>query len=171
MRRFTFTAALLATILSGCAQFRGDPQAPQIEVLKVKLVGGTNGAKSLLVDPPVFLFKSGPNLGEVVIEWRLEKDSGLSFDRRRGVFIDGEVKEDTQIQPLIGLKDSETPALQRRIQSIDPTQKEIGLCKVSEDGLTYTCVNKRSRPGHFKYTLRINDSKNQYILDPDGWNW
>jgi hypothetical protein len=175
MMRFGLAWVLLASLLTGCAGVDSGPKVPHIEVLKVKLVTDPAGTRRLVLDPPVFLFESGPKLGDGLIVWRLEKESGLSFDGKRGIFLEGEVKEATQVEPLSPVtgKDTgnDTPKLLRRIQNLDPLQKEIGPCKASPDGLVYTCVNKRTRPGHFKYTVRVQDATTQFILDPDGWNW
>jgi hypothetical protein len=175
MKRFGLTWALLASLLTGCAVVDRGPAVPTIEVLNVRLVPDSAGTKHVVLVPPVFLFESGPKHGDGLIVWRLEKGSGLSFNNQRGIFIDGEVQEPTQIEPLMRQtgKDtgSDNPKILRRVQNIDSQQKEIGPCLVSPDHLTYTCVNKRTRPGHFKYTVRVHDDTNQYILDPDGWNW
>jgi hypothetical protein len=175
MKRFGLTWALLASLLTGCAMVDPGPKVPHIDVLRVKLVKDAAGTQRVVLDPPVFLIESGSKFGDGLIVWRLEKGAGLSFDGMRGIFIDGEVQEATQIEPLSRLTGKDTgndnPKILRRLQNIDPQQKEIGPCTVGPDHLTYTCVNKRSRPGHFKYTVRVHDATNQFILDPDGWNW
>lgn len=125
MKRVLLAAALCAVVLSGCDTLRRWMGMPTNDKPSVTIV---NGLPS--VDPDPLEFRN--HQGNVTIVWHLE-DSTARFVSD-GIRIDGE----------------EVPGRPR-----DPRQTEIVDCRVVGDGRKFQCQNKNSRPGKYKYTIRV----------------
>jgi hypothetical protein len=120
---------------------------PQVNVL----ADGT-----ITVTPDPMVFTAGQR--KVNIRWQVPKTSKLTFPDN-GIVVDGEV----MAGPAPG-----GAGVQARIE---PNQDEVAQCKVSADRKEFTCHNKHSRPGHFKYTIRLEqDGKALKALDPTMMN-
>jgi hypothetical protein len=98
---------------------------------------------TITVSPEPLIFNT--NQRKVNIRWQVPKTSNLTFPDN-GIVIDGEVVGD----PTPG-----GAGIQTRIES---NQDEIAQCKVSADRKEFTCHNKHSRPGYFKYTIRLEQN-------------
>jgi hypothetical protein len=140
------TALFLAAAsyhLSAIGAGKNSVMTPQVNVL----ADGT-----ITVTPDLLVFNTG--LRKVNIRWQVPKTSNLSFPDD-GITIDGEVVAGPA-------PDGSGP--QARIER---NQDEVGPCKVSADRKEFTCHNKHSRPGHFKYTIRLEQAgKTLNALDP-----
>lgn len=111
------------------------------------------------VEPQLLFFDTRAAGGKpVTITWRLDPGQGFRF-AERGIEIEGEITD----QIIRGQPPSVV---------LNPRQDVIGNCKVGDERrLTYTCVNTLSRPGTFKYTLRVTDGKREIVHDPLIANW
>lgn len=114
---------------------------------------------SAKIEPQVLFFDTRAAGGKpITITWRLDPGQGFRF-AERGVEIEGEITD----QIIRGQPPSVV---------LNPRQDVIGNCKVGDERrLTYTCVNTLSRPGTFKYTLRLTDGKREIVHDPVIANW
>jgi hypothetical protein len=111
---------------------------------------------TITVTPELLVFNTG--LRKVNIRWQVPKTSDLTFPDN-GIVIDGEV--------VAGPAPGGTGPQAR----IEPNQDEVGQCKVSADRKEFTCHNKHSRPGHFKYTIRLEQAgKPLKAFDPTMMN-
>ncbi|HNT39299.1 MAG TPA: hypothetical protein PKO45_09280 [Rubrivivax sp.] len=96
------------------------------------------------VNPDPLRFR--PDMGAVVITWHLPADYRFA---RNGIVIDGELD-----RPGGKLTSRE--------------QKEITDCKPVADGRQFQCYYRNSRPGTFKYTVRVQrQGKALAPLDPE----
>lgn len=119
------------------------------------------------VYPPILVFL--PQEKDFDIVWQLPKDGKFRFLEKGGIEIEGELLDKvirvTDGAPSIGVKPGDRLAL------LDKDQKEIVDCKVSEGGLRYSCRNLHTRPGVFKYTIRVSDGTTKLERDPPVANW
>ena len=147
MNKKLLAAVLFVVLLAGCSHHhrRGDdkylnPTTPQV------LVEG-----SRIVVPNALVFLRGEPA--VTITWQLPRDSKARF-AENGIVIEGRITDEL----LRGEKVSVV---------LDPRQTEIVDCRRSKDGLEFTCLNKHTQPGSYKYTIRlIDESQKQIALDP-----
>jgi hypothetical protein len=99
----------------------------------------------IFVDPEPLRFT--PEQRNVTIIWRLQ-DSALRF-ADNGVRIDGEVVAGGR--PV--------------------AQNEIVDCRVVGDGRQFMCLNKNTRPGKYKYTVRVRLANGSIVeKDPTIFN-
>jgi hypothetical protein len=140
------TALFLAAAsyhLSAIGAGKNSVMTPQVNVL-------ADGTITVMPDPLVF----NTGLRKVNIRWQVPKTSNLTFPDN-GIVIDGEV--------VAGPAPGGTGPQAR----IEANQDEVAQCKVSADRKEFTCHNKHSRPGHFKYTIRLDQAgKPLKALDP-----
>ncbi len=139
MKRVSLLAASLALALTGCAQLYLLLGKASNETPVVVVAGGVVKA----VDPDPLRFKRGNT--DVTITWQL--DSAHRF-AANGIVIDGEITRDPKGKP-------------------DPRQTEIVNCARQKD-TRFTCQNRNTRPGTYKYTVRIEtaDGKPLPPFDP-----
>jgi hypothetical protein len=155
MLRAKFIAMLAAALLGGCACFNYSPK-PETPLVSIVSKGGPGVFKpALTVYPdPLFFRKDQTN---VRITWRLPEQLGLKFPAN-GIVIDGEITN----KPLgdVGAKRNEStgPLV------IDKAQTEIVDCAPSSNGQEFSCLYKHTRPGVFKYTIRVLNGST--LLDP-----
>jgi hypothetical protein len=144
------TALFLAAAgyhLSASGAGKNSVLTPQVNVL----ADGT-----ITVTPEPLVFNTG--LRKVNIRWQVPKSSNLTFPDN-GIVIEGEVVAG----PAPG-----GAGVQARIET---NQDEVAQCKVSADHKEFTCHNKHSRPGHFKYTIRLEQAgKPLKAFDPTMMN-
>ena len=122
----------------------------------------------IVVYPAVLVFL--PQEKDFDIVWQLPKDGKFRFQEKGGIEIEGELLDKVVRVPdgasSIGVKAGERLAL------LDKDQREIVDCKASEGGFRYTCRNLHTRPGIFKYTIRVNDGGSTKLeRDPPVANW
>lgn len=153
-------AALGALALAGCAHNeRYADNCRQVSCVKplevrtnpqVTVKGG-----QVLVSPEVLYFL--PNEKNVVVTWRLPMPSKLSFPGN-GIVIEGEIID----QVIRGSKETKVPDS----VVLNSNQNEIINCARSKDGLEFTCLNRNTRPGVYKYTVRVRDGDKTLERDP-----
>ena len=143
MKRVSLLAALLTFALAGCAQFYLLFGKASNETPVVVVAGGMVKA----VEPDPLRFKRGNT--DVTITWQL--DSAYRF-AANGIVIDGETTRDPKGKP-------------------EPRQAEIVNCE-RQSNTRFTCLNRNTRPGTYKYTVRIEtaDGKPLPPLDPSIFN-
>ena len=128
-----------------------------------------SGNPSFFVSPHTLVFKEPGRSVEIV--WSLPKDAKLRFSPAKGIVINGEIKERVQRLPKDGGNDKAASRSAVDTTYIDPEQNEIVDCKVRADGFQFTCLNKHTRPGRYKYSVRLTDGNADYLIDPDLDNW
>lgn len=139
MRKRLAAVATLTLLLGACAW----PQHERMRNARPVVDVSGDTVKSVSPDPLRFR----PDQGAVVIHWRLS-GSEYSFPGN-GIVIDGEL---------------DRPG--GKIISRD--QKEITDCRPLDQGRQFQCTYRNSRPGTFKYSVRVlRQGKALAPLDPE----
>lgn len=149
MKKSNFLFAACALLLAGCAHFAQppDPVRPQVSVVNGRLI-------VVNAEPLTFTRR-----GEVTITWHLPSGSNYTFDERAGIVVDGRLVNETRV-PRDGL------LVQTYV--LDPKQDEIVNCRRSREGSEFSCLNRNTKPGRYKYTIRVRDGSK--LLEPlDPW--
>ena len=153
-------ALLSASLLGGCACFHTggpSPSTPQVSVVAKSGPGPFKPAVTVYPDP--LFFRKGQT--NVRITWELQPELGLKFPAD-GIVIDGEIRPTKPPGDARSKRDDSVGIL-----VLDKDQKEVVDCKPAPDGLSYSCLYIHSRPGVFKYTVRVlQDGKPLDPLDP-----
>lgn len=157
--RFVITV-LGVSLLAGCAMHSRDHAAAQgvhrgAALNQQPMVTVKGGIVSVGPEPLVFL----KDEREQRITWRLPR--GLSF-ADRGIVIEGRLLDPATGQPLRPGQD----ALKNDRVPIDPGQQEIVDCKPAADRQSYSCLNRNTRPGVFRYTIRVLADGKLLVWDP-----
>jgi hypothetical protein len=106
---------------------------------------------------PLYFRKDQTN---VRIVWRLPEGLGLTFPAN-GIVIEGEVTN----KPPNNEKARQGAVAQTLF--VAKEQNEIVDCRAAEGGLEFSCLYRHTRPGVFKYTIRVLvDGKPLDPLDP-----
>jgi hypothetical protein len=134
MKKIGLVAALCVLALSGCATRLAIPKLDVRKNPEVSVSGNT------VQVPAVLYFFPGET--NVEITWRLPEGQGLAFPEN-GILIEGALT-DKVLQSGAG-----SVAV-----ILDGTQKEIS-CPKQRGGLTFVCTNLNSKPGVYKYTIRV----------------
>jgi hypothetical protein len=145
--------ALLGLLLTGCQTVKLVTPLKERSNPQVSVADGR-----VRVAPDVLTFFSDEK--NVTITWRLPADSRLRF-ADRGIEIHGRVTDRAVRTPDGG-----------EAVVLDRTQNEIVECKRSQDGLAFACLNRNTRPGVYKYSIRISDGQKTIEVDPpivNGW--
>ena len=172
MKKLIVLAAGLSVLLGGCGLFRHDEHRggysanPQVVISDKP---DPSGNPSFFVSPHTLVFKEPGRSVEIV--WSLPKDAKLRFSPRLGIFIEGEIKQRVERLPKDGGNDKAATRAVQESTYLDPDQNEIVDCKVRESGLQFSCQNKHTRPGRYKYSVRLTDGNADYLIDPDMDNW
>lgn len=115
----------------------------------------------IVVNPEVLLFTRGQ--GATHIKWSLPRDSALRFPAD-GIVIEGELSSlgrgtTTEVkEPRQRNTPTSTP--------VDRSQQEIVDCKPSPDFKEFSCLNRNTRSGTYKYTIRVIDGSRTLERDP-----
>ena len=139
-------AVLIGVGLSGCTYFNRFFNIPSNETPLVVVVNG----EVKEVTPEPLRFNNAQ--GRVTIYW--QAPTGYRFAAKNGIVINGE---------RIGGPDGR----------LDPAQNEIVECgPAREDRSEFSCVNRNSRPGIYKYTVSMEtvDGKPLKPFDPSIYN-
>ena len=136
MKRSLYAVLVLGLALVGCSVF-AQPDTPANDRPLVTVVG-----TQISVQPNPLRFERGR--GNVHINWRLPQGAKHRF-AENGIVIDGEVDDPSarELKPGARLK----------------AQSEVVECRRTANGLQFSCLNKNSRPGVYKYTVRLVDEK------------
>jgi hypothetical protein len=90
---------------------------------------------------------------EVTVTWQLPPDSKHRF-ADNGIVIEGVLID----QVIRGDRVSVV---------LDPRQNEIVNCRRSANGLEFSCLNRHTKPGYYKYTIRlVGGSQTSLVRDP-----
>jgi hypothetical protein len=149
MKRLSSVLAVITLVTTGCGVF-----APsELAANERPVVSLTNGAIRVEPDPLHF----GRDKRNVVINWRLPDGAKYRF-ADNGIVIDGEV-------------DEPNPREMKKGARLKP-QSEVVECRRTANGMQFTCLNRNTRPGVFKYTIRLLDERGAPLppFDPHIFN-
>jgi hypothetical protein len=141
-------AALAALSLSACTPMPPchddmGVQAPDPMKPKISIVDG----QYLVVNQEPLVFT--PRQRDVQIVWHLPAAMGYRFTEEGISFQD---KRDEK---------------RSRMTLNGTTDEEIVKCERREEGLTFTCLNRHTKPGTYKYTITIESKDGRKLtLDP-----
>jgi hypothetical protein len=152
MKRLALITASLATLLAGCAQY-GTHMPPKPDPTRPKI---TFDGKMINVDQEVLAYKADGKPVSVI--WSLPADGKFRFVQGRGIVVEGRITDEL-------IRGDRISAV------LDTKQAEIVDCAADETRLNYTCINKRSKVGVYKYTIRITDGNTVIERDPMMANW
>jgi len=144
MKKWHLMSVACVLVLAGCAHFTKppDPVRPQVFVVDGRLL-------VVNAEPLVFTRR-----GEVTITWHLPK--GYTFDEKQGIVIEGRLVSQTKV-----LREG----LVHQTYVLDPKQDEI-KCSPGKDGSEFSCVNRNTKVGRYKYTIRVRGDTKVEPLDP-----
>lgn len=150
MKKMTWITALVsAALLSACAHYDKatnglirvrDNNNPEVTIKDGKVA----------VTPSTLYFRSTEK--DTKITWKLPALKGMKF-AKDGVVIEGEILN----RVIRGTPNS---------VALDAQQTEVVNCEIAADGLSFTCLNRNTRAGIYKYTLRIQVGDRIYEVDP-----
>jgi hypothetical protein len=159
MRRLALIGVLAASLLGACASHHHGPGHGPSAASPLVFITFKDGLKpAVAVTPdPLYFRKDQVN---VRIVWRLPEGLGLTFPDN-GIVIEGEVTS----------KPPNNDKAQRGAAAaslfVAKEQNEIVDCRPGEGGLEFSCLYRHTRPGVFKYTVRVLlDGKPLDPLDP-----
>ncbi len=150
MNKKMLLAVLSAVLLTSCSIFGGkdDGKGVNQTTPPVSVVNGQIVAPSALV-----FTKAQP----VTVTWQLPAGSKARFPEN-GIVIEGRLLDEV----IRGDKVSVV---------LDTRQTEIVECRRGKDGLEFSCLNKHTKPGIYKYTIRvIDENQKTIVLDPSVLN-
>ena len=157
MKRCRVIAAICVLFLGGCAHLWRLPPLEERSRPQITVRGDR------IVSPEILFYL--PDERDVQIVWQLPRDSKFRFPirvsnpREQGIVIEGRVVD----RILRGADGVNSVALEK--------QDEIVNCEVRNEGFEFKCLNRHSRPGIYKYTIRLTDGRNVLVLDPVVANW
>ena len=146
MNKKMLIAALFAVLLAGCSHhhLRGDDKSVNQTMPQVLVVNGR------IVVPSVLIF-TRPTA--VTVTWQLPTDSKFRFGEN-GIVIEGRLIDEVIRRDQVSVV-------------LDTKQDEIVNCRRGKDGLEFSCLNKYTKPGVYKYTIRlIDESQKSLVVDP-----
>jgi hypothetical protein len=155
MKRSRLIAVIGVLLLSSCAHFREIPPLEERSRPQVTVRDGR-----IAVSPEILYYLPGER--DVQIVWQLPRDSKYRFPtkpanaREQGIVIEGRLAD----RVLRGSDGADSVVLEK--------QDEIVRCEVRNDGLEFACLNRHTRPGVYKYTIRVVDpqSRTPLVRDP-----
>jgi len=133
MKKIGLVAALCVLALSGCAMYSPITKLEERKNPTVMVSG------SAIQVPEVLYFLKGEK--NVEVTWHLPEGQGLTFPEN-GIVIDGALTDKVQ-------RSGDSVAV-----ILDRAQTEI-TCPKQRGGATFVCTNVNSKPGVYKYTVRI----------------
>lgn len=155
MKKTALVSLLSALVLVGCAC---PPRLPDSHEErsnpKVTVEGGR-----VMVKPRTLYFLPNER-GEIT--WQLPAGSKFRFPPN-GIVIEGRVAEPPQTTsgPASGPVQRDT----KSANVVIVPQEEI-VCPRQDGGLKFTCNNRHTQPGVYKYTIRVRDGATELELDP-----
>lgn len=166
MKKSIALMLVAVSALAGCAMHRHDHAYSIRGANRNPVVTIESGR--IAVYPPILFFL--PHEKDFDIVWQLPKDGKFRFVDKGGIEIEGEILDKVIRVPdaapaSIGVKPGD------RLAVLDKDQKEIVNCRAAEGGLRYICRNLHTRPGVFKYTIRVTDGTTTLERDPPMANW
>ena len=141
MKKWQWVTAACVLILAGCQTYEGI--APPEQRFRPQVTVTKDGR--IEVSPEIlFYFR---NERDVSIVWQLPRGGQYKFPND-GIVIEGELVDQVLRTP----GSAASVALNRN-------QREIVDCKAKSD-VEFVCLNRHTRPGIYKYTIRVDDGKN-----------
>lgn len=159
MRKLSLIVAACALSLTGCGLFLVPPDSDDPKVLVV------DGRLTVVNSEPLTFHKRG----QVTITWRLPQFSRYTF-AEDGIVIEGRLVSQTPREPKGPgqPRDSRAPLLVQQTIVLDKNQIQIVDCNRGKNPKEFSCVNRNTEPGKYKYTIRVMDGSTQ--LEPlDPW--
>ena len=150
MNKLTLTTILVASLVAGCAHDGHGLYGRGIDPAKPKI---TVEGDMIKLDQELLIFR--PN-ERGLITWSLPENGPYRFPEN-GIVIEGRLLD----QVVRG----KPPSV-----ALDPDQKEIVDCAVVKGGLQFTCNNKHTTTGLFKYTIRVTRGSAVLVRDPNAFN-
>ena len=151
MKKRLFIYLVFALALSGCTSLKWVPSFEERRTPQVTVRDGR-----IVVPEVLFYF---PDERDFDIVFQLPRESGLTFPEKDSLVIEGELTD----QVIRGDRISVV---------LNPGQKEIGPCRRLSN-VEVACRNLHTRPGVYKYTIRVNgkDGRPLPSRDPPMVNW
>lgn len=155
MKSWRVLVAVCFLALAGCASYKGVPSLEERSRPQVTVRDGR-----IVVSPDLLYFF--PEERDVAVVWQLPRDSKYRFPidqtivKEPGIVIEGRLTD----RVVRGAAGPDSVALER--------QDEIVKCEVRSGGLEFTCLNRHTRPGVYKYTIRlvVPGSRESLVRDP-----
>ena len=154
MKKRLLVYVVLALALSGCTTLKWVPRFEERRTPQVTVSEGR-----IVVTPEILFYFQDER--DFDITFQLPKESGLTFPAKEAVVIEGE------------LTDALIRSGGRIAVVLDENQKEIErFCRRLSD-IEVRCHNLHTRPGVYKYTIRVNGKDRRTLLsrDPPMVNW
>jgi hypothetical protein len=153
MKKRLLVYVVLALALSGCTTLKW---VPRFEERKTPQVTVSEGR--IVVTPEILFYFQDERKFDIVFQ--LPRESGLTFPEKNSVVIEGELTD-----ALIRSGDQIAVVLNRG-------QKEIEECRRIST-VEVRCLNLHTRPGVYKYTIRVNGKDGRPLppRDPPVVNW
>jgi hypothetical protein len=146
MNKKLLFVALLAALLAGCAHRHPRGEGDVVNQTRPQIT--VQGDQIAVPYALIFLGRR-----EVTVTWQLPTDSKYRF-ADNGIVIEGVLVD----QVVRGDRVSVV---------LDPRQNEIVNCRRSANGLEFSCLNRHTKPGYYKYTIRlVGDAQKPLTLDP-----
>jgi hypothetical protein len=143
MKNRLFVYVVLALALSGCTTLKWVPRFEERRTPQVTVSEGR-----IVVTPEILFYFQDER--DFIITFQLPKESGLTFPAKEAVVIEGELTD-----ALIRSGDRVGVVLNRDQKEIlDPDLKERTCRRLSD--IEVACRNLHTRPGVYKYTIRVN---------------
>jgi len=143
MKNRLLVYVVLALALSGCTTLKWVPRFEERRTPQVTVSEGR-----IVVTPEILLYFQDERDFDIVFQ--LPKESGLTFPAKEAVVIEGELTD-----ALIRSGDRVGVVLNRDQKEIlDPDLKERTCRRLSD--IEVACRNLHTRPGVYKYTIRVN---------------
>lgn len=150
MNKLTLAAAVMALILAGCAHQRHGVYGKGTDPAKPKVMIEGDMIK---LDQELLVFRPDER---GLITWSLPESGPYRFPEN-GIVIEGRLLD----QVIRG----KPPSV-----ALDPDQKEIVDCVLVKGGLQFTCNNKHTMTGLYKYTIRVTRGSTVLVRDPNAFN-
>ena len=143
MKNRLLVYVVLALALSGCTTLKWVPRFEERRTPQVTVSEGR-----IVVTPEILFYFQDER--DFIITFQLPKESGLTFPAKEAVVIEGELTD-----ALIRSGDRVGVVLNPGQKEIlDPDLKERSCRRLSD--LEVACRNLHTRPGVYKYTIRVN---------------
>jgi hypothetical protein len=151
MKNRLLVYVVLALALSGCTTLKWVPRFEERRTPQVTVSEGR-----IVVTPEILFYFQDERDFDILFQ--LPRESGLTFPEN-GIVIEGELTD----QVIRGDRISVV---------LNPGQKEIGPCRRLSN-VEVACRNLHTRPGVYKYTIRVNgkDGRPLPSRDPPMVNW
>lgn len=169
MKKSTLVLMLGAALLTACAHKHpiSYPPGESPEAHKHPQLTVDATARTIAINPPILVFTRDQKDFDIV--WRLPKDGKFRFAPKDGVVIEGEYLDAVvRVPEGITLRSAKPGDV---LVVLDRNQQEIVNCQVRESGYEFSCRNRHTRPGVFKYTIRLTDGNATIEKDPTIANW